>query len=376
MKKTVALCILFALSLISLPVHANKLQGDPGAVSRLKFFENKQDFSEGEFHNVKFDPSRGLILERVDRDYLTSGTYISPVTKAPFPMTELLPSWNVEVYNFTGFAVYLKVSRKGDDWSPWLFLGRGGRTPALNDRRLRWNDAVVDVDYVLFNELHEYFQWKVVLYRSVVDDTPALSLFTACMGNSSGNKKIFERFGKEKKMVEGWKKRLDVPYRSQLSDEVNPAVREAVCCPVSVAMVLEYYGLNLPTMQVCDLCFDKIYEIWGVWPRASQTLGEFGLRSYITQIRNFSEIKDFISRDIPLIISIRAKKGEINSAPYNSAPGHLLVITGLDENEDVWVNDPYNVDNKTGPRLYKKEEIQKVLINKGGVAIVSEKPAD
>ena len=137
-------------------------------------------------------------------------------------------------------------------------------------------------------------------------------------------------------------------------------------------MALEYYGVSLPLRNVCDICFDRDNRIWGNWARAAQTLHQFGLRSHVAQIRSFEEIKPFIARGIPLIISVRASEGDLPSAPYKKTSGHILIISGVDQNDTVWVNDPYNTDGKEGARLWTRKEIETVLIGKGGVVIVAE----
>ena len=111
----------------------------------------------------------------------------------------------------------------------------------------------------------------------------------------------------------------------------------------------------------------------GNWTLAAQTLSRFGLRSYITQVRAFDEIPAYIERGIPLIISIRAKRGELKSPPYKEAPGHLLVVIGYDEEEKIWVNDPYNIDGQRGPRTWTRKEMEQVFIGRGGMTIVTER---
>ena len=354
---------------------ANKLVGHPHAVSRTVFFEEKSDFKPGRFFRTRLNSKNEITLSAENGDFITSGSFTSPVMRSPFPLTELIPSWNVDVPTSTGFTVYMKLGEAGREWTDWLYLGRYGLTPKISGKNISSRGAEVDVDYLLLEKPFVYYQWRVELFSRRPNYIPRLKLFTVTLGNASGDEELYKQFTPKPRPGNNWARRLDVPYRSQLHKDraIPKRMRWAICCPVSVSMVLEFFGHDLATRKVCDLCFDHDYTMWGAWPRASQTLSRFGLRSYVMQIRHFDEIKEFISKGSPMIISIRAKEGELTSPPYSQAPGHILVISGLDKDENVWVNDPYNLDGKSGPRKWTRKEIEKVLIARGGVAIIAEK---
>jgi hypothetical protein len=352
---------------------ANKLNGHRFAVSDLKFFETKADFRGGEFNRTAFKKDMGIVLQNKG-GFPASGSYVSTLIKTPFPTTELLPSWNVDVPASTGFSISIQITTDTLNFSPWLFLGRAGEAPAPDPRILSWNKTVVDVDYIKSAEPFSHYRWRVDFFTADPKSSPELKLFTVCCGNSAGDEALYKKFAKKDISPQPLVRKLDVPYRSQLANdpEISEGKRLSICCPVSLSMVLEYFKISLPTRKLCDLCYDPDNRILGNWPRAAQILHQFGLRSYVTQIRSFNEIQPFIARGIPLIASIKAFEGDLPSAPYKQAPGHILVIIGVDKNDTVWVNDPYNTDGKLGPRLWTRKEIEKVLIGRGGVVIVAE----
>ncbi|MBN1902093.1 C39 family peptidase [Candidatus Sumerlaeota bacterium] len=351
----------------------NKLVGRPFAVSDLKFFEKEKDFRGGEFIHTEFIRNRGIVFQgKIDSP--VKGSYVSPLVKSPFPMTELLPSWNVKVPETAGYSISIQITTDTLNFSPWLFLGREGEAPEPEAKNQSWNGATVDVDYILSDKPFTHYRWKIDFFRSDSQRSPELKLFSVCHGNSEGDEALFKKFSPKDIPHNDLIKKLDVPYRSQLAD--NPGVserqRHSICCPVSVSMVLAYYKKSLSVREVRDLCFDPDSHIYGSWPRSTQTLYRFGLRSYVTQIRSFDEIKPFIARGIPVIISIKASEGELVSAPYKKTSGHILVIVGVDKNDAAWVNDPYNPDGKEGPRLWTRKEIETVHIGRGGVIIIAE----
>jgi len=353
---------------------SNKLKSKPFSVSQTRFFETVKDFEKGQFLDTVFSPGKGIALVKQSRRFVKSGSFVSPVIKTPFPITELIPSWNIDTPTSTGFAVYFKVGGMESGWTDWFFLGREGITPKINFKSKSQKGVSVDVDYLLLEKPFSYYQWRADLFTKAPARSPHLKLLSVAIGNSRGNKKLHEKFSRKISPENGWIKKLNVPYRSQLAKRprIKKRTRHSICCPVSVAMVLEYYGVKVSTKKICDLCFCPDYKIWGVWLRAAQTLSRFGLRSYVTQLRSVDELKPFISKDIPVIISIKARKGEIPSAPYNQARGHLLVVIGFDTDENVWVNDPYNTDGKKGPRKWTKKELETVFVSRGGIAIIAE----
>ena len=351
----------------------NPLNGNPYAVSRIEFYETLADFEGGEYFRT-CQTSKGISLKKSRDDYPTSGSYTSPPFASPFPITEILPTWNVDRPTSTGFAVYFQVSEDGRSWSEWLFLGRDGATPVSLQKEVHTTGAVVDVDFMQLTRNFRYFRWRIELFTQVPKISPSLRRFAVCYGNSSGDEEIFKKFSEEKTSPRGWARRLEMPYYSQLTHEkdITEAMRYCICCPTSVRMVLGYYGISKSEKEICDLNLDPEYNIWGGWPRSAQTLYTFGFRAYVTQIRSFEEIKSYIARGIPLIMSIRAKKGELPSAPYYENVVHVLVISGLTEDGHVWVEDPYNTDGKMGPRLWTQAEVEKTLIGTGGVVVIAE----
>lgn len=355
----------------------NPLYGNPWAVSHIKFYETDTDFEGGEYFQTSWQIQKGISLQNTGEDYSTSGSYSSSPFDSPFPMSEILPTWNVDRPTSTGFAVYFQLSEDGSSWTEWLFLGRDGSTPKSLDKTLHTRGAVVDVDFMLLTKPFRYFKWRIELFTQIPKSSPILRRFAVCYGNSSGDEEIFKKFSGKITVPEGWARKLEMPYYSQLTPEkdITESMRYSICCPASLRMVLEYYGVKRSARELCDLNLDPEYQIWGGWPKSAQTLYSFGFRSYVTQIRSFDEIKSFIARGIPLIISIRAKKGELQSAPYPEVGGHVLVISGLTEDGHVWMEDPYNTDGKTGSRLWTRTEIEKTLIGTGGVVVIAEPPS-
>ena len=76
---------------------------------------------------------------------------------------------------------------------------------------------------------------------------------------------------------------------------------------------------------------------------------------------------------MPVIASIKFRKGAVKGFLYDQTAGHLLVIRGFKDNGDVIVNDPAKRDKGNGV-VYKADEMAKAWFDNGGVGYVIEKP--
>jgi hypothetical protein len=159
-----------------------------------------------------------------------------------------------------------------------------------------------------------------------------------------------------------------VPFRSQRAED--PKIAGSICSPTSVAMLLAYRGVDRPTAEVAELLYDREHEIYGNWPRAVQGAFTSGVPGYLTRFSGWSAVEDAIAREQPLVISIRAKKGQLTGAPYEKTDGHLLVLCGFDANGDCLVNDPAARDAEHGQITYERSELEACWMGNGGVAYV------
>jgi hypothetical protein len=62
--------------------------------------------------------------------------------------------------------------------------------------------------------------------------------------------------------------------------------------------------------------------------------------------------------------------GELRGAQYGKSNGHIIVITGFHKDGRYIVNDPASPGPDDGEINYFAEDIEKVWLDKGGVAIL------
>ena len=162
--------------------------------------------------------------------------------------------------------------------------------------------------------------------------------------------------------------RIEVPFRSQKSEDATVADR--ICSPTSVAMVMEYFGVDVPTKDVAALLHDPEERIYGNWVRAVQGAHELGLAGHLESFEDLESAEALLARGQPIIASIRTAAGDIPNAPYEQTQGHLLVLTGTDERGNIRVNDPAAVNAASGVTTYPRQAIHKAWILNGGIAYI------
>lgn len=355
---------------------ANKLLGNPYAVDVLLIHERNADFTEGEFQGTALAPGDkdGVALQKRNaKEYEPTGMYYSGVIQAEFPFNELLPSWNFDLPEDTGVVVDIRVGRGKRKWSEWFQLGRDGvrfpeeSTPVLTSK---WGE--VDVDYLLLSEACTMFQYRVSYHTKNPAFSPCLKLFAISYSNSLGEKGLWKRWHRDHPGLSSKASvpiALDVPYRSQLA--ASRRLRGSICCPTSVAMVLGFYGNDLPTTDVARLCYDQGTRIYGNWPKAAQVLSQFGLRSWIQRFRTFDDAAVELAKGRPIIASTRSTRSDVQGTPYRPTAGHVIVIRGITADGDIMVNDPASSSEEKGKTVRSRDYMQRIWLDKGGVGIIA-----
>jgi hypothetical protein len=275
-----------------------------------------------------------------------------------------------------GYRIFLRVRGPKGRWSPWFYLGSGGTlTPKRksSSRVTRHEDwGKVRIDYLHLAKPASAFQYRVILESANEGSkipAPALQRFFVAFSGQVENSTTFSKGRK----FDGREKSIPVPYRSQKAvDEED--LRGHICCPTCVAMLLQHYGVNLPTMEVCRQAYDSESKIYGVWPRATHTASRHGLEGWIQRFRSHDEVKAMLATGQPVMASIRVADGELRGADYRKSNGHLILLVGFKTNGDYIVNDPYTTGPGGAAIDYHQDDIEKVWLECGGVGLIIKLP--
>jgi hypothetical protein len=313
--------------------------------------------------------AEGLALEPAHADgALPGGTawMESTVIACPGGFHQLAPSWNVVCPAGFGFAIELRVARDEGEWSPWLYFGDWGEDPPrMSDPHVtEVPDAKVAIDVLESSELFHRAQYRIgAASQPRAPGAVVVRRVALCFSRrvESGAPRAFE-------VPSAARQRLAVPFRSQKDETAEIAGR--ICSPTSVAMVMSYRGVDVPTAEVAARVFDGAHDIYGNWTRAVQGAYSFGVPGYLARFSDWNEVARHIAAGQPLVISIAAKPGELGGAPYPQTDGHLLVLCGFDERGDVLVNDPAAATRELGQLTYRRDQLERVWLARGGTSYV------
>lgn len=348
---------------------ANTLDNPPFTVDDLHMARQRTDF-RGDACAMGWEArAKGLVLDS------PAGWYVSEPQRPGFPFFDLLPSWNIALdEKCQGYRVHLRVRDADGNWSPWFYFGSAGTLldPKPVRRVMRsqgWGE--VDVDHLRLARPGAAYQYRVMLAnRSRRAAPPALLRFAVCASDRGGDRaRWLSTQAKLPPLREDWATTLPVPYRSQrwIKDR---RMAGSICCPTCISMVLESHGIKLPTLQVAVEALDTENDIYGNWPRAAQLVVKHGLESFVTRFRGDDDVKRMIARGLPVVASIRARKGELTKARYDRTAGHLILIRGFTPEGNYIVNDPYSEGPEGEESVYPKDDIRRVWFDKGGAGIV------
>ncbi len=278
--------------------------------------------------------------------------WVSEVIDADEPFKNLIVSWNCNTSENSALEVWVRVYTN-QGWSMWFSYGKwatnGNNKGSFNNQK----DSIanLNVDEVsLLSGLGEAFQVKAELSRkSVTTVSPILRAIHISTSSGDLCLKIPSTFN-EKKLIQ-------VPRRAQLPYE---NIGRVICSPTSVAMVLDHYGIDIPTLKVAQGAKDNGTSIYGNWAYNVAYASEQNLRSYVKYCKDFGDILENLDQDVPIVASILIKdKDELKGSIQAYPSGHLLVVTGyevIDEIPYVHVNDPASNDDESVARKYRIEE--------------------
>jgi hypothetical protein len=151
--------------------------------------------------------------------------------------------------------------------------------------------------------------------------------------------------------------------------DADEAIRMRICSPVSVAMVLAYWSTRVEVATMAREIFHSGLDRYGVWPAAIRAAGCYGVAGYLLRFPDWPSAAWCLEQGLPVIASVRYGAGELEGAAIPETTGHLLVLTGY-EDDAVLVNDPAAATAATVARRYRLDQLCRVWLERTGVGYV------
>ena len=302
-----------------------------------------------------------LDLERERLMLGPEGWFESAPVDAGGPFDQLLMSWNVHVPEDAGVLLEVSVQDDGP-WSPWLHLADWGSIEQADPTTRYYDRGTVQVDILHLEESMHRARYRMRVFGVQSGDPVVVQRTTMTFTSSQDLNMRFERHLPAFPAAV----QLTVPALSQRDAPSDLSSR--ICSPTCVAMAMAHAGRPVSPTTVARLVFDEEHDIYGNWVRSVQGAFELGVPGVLVRLSSWDAVEHFLRQDMPLIISVKVRLGELTDAPYGNTPGHLLMITGLDGNGGVLVNDPAASTAQDVARTYRLDELERVWMARGGVA--------
>ena len=137
------------------------------------------------------------------------------------------------------------------------------------------------------------------------------------------------------------------------------------CSPASLAMLLAYWGRDLPTEEVAARVRDGAYGGTGNWAFNVALAGALGLRAAVVHLRGLAHAAAFLGAGLPLALSFSWRAGELPGAPLEQSDGHLAVLVGFDAQGEPLLNDPAQPELRV---CYPRAAFERAWLAHGGIA--------
>src|SRR2546427_3222775 len=191
------------------------------------------------------------------------------------PAHRLVPAFSVLGDSAHGFRFEMSVLSAGA-WSPWVGGATVGRA-RFPDVVTRSEPLVCEVDEFIASPGAE----RIRLVLRVTGGDPAAPFASPWFVSLSAWSPAATDG-----LVPGGGARLVVPPFSQMEEEA--AIRNRICSPASVAMVLAYYGARVAMVDLARDIFHPELDLYGVWPAAVRAAGRRGGAGYFPRLPAWS----------------------------------------------------------------------------------------
>jgi hypothetical protein len=285
---------------------------------------------------------------------------LGPEQAAPVPFSAAIPSWSAETPPGSWIEVQLRARIAGH-WTSFYRIARwddqadGGARQSFSAQCDA--DGQVNTDTLSLAGAADAIQPRVLLHASggAQPALRALRVVLSAPGELARQSAAFAPC------------ELPVPLRSQMS--YPHGLR--ICSPTSVAMLLAYWHARTGDARltafadraavselVAPRVYDPVYDGYGNWSFNTAYAAAQGLDAYLACFSSLGQLEAWLAADVPVVISVAWKAGELANAPIVSSSGHLLIVMGFDESGHVIVADPRAEREDQVRRIYDAAQLE------------------
>jgi hypothetical protein len=292
------------------------------------------------------------------------GLWESPLLDAGCAVKSAIASWNATVPPGAWLEVQARFPT-GSALSRWYSCGRWSSGPLRGSIAGQADgDGSMETDTLFLRQPSRSVQLRVIL-----EGRGALHRLYLQVTGPDDRPEDSARAGDDRSPAQpgiGWGVDLPVPCRSQ---RVYPEGARDWCSPVSLSMVLAYWGTDLSVPDVvAPAVYDPVYRGWGNWPFNTAVAGLYGFHACVARLPGLTAAERWVTAGVPVVASVRYRRESLEGAPIEQTDGHLLVIRGFTPGGDVIVNEPAAPSDETVRLVYRREQFERAwLLGSGGI---------
>lgn len=274
--------------------------------------------------------------------------------------SRIVPSLTAAGMHSYGFQCVLAVEHRSMTRKYGLSPIGNYHTASCTERTVR-GSVRTDIDsfYVKKDIAAAHLLFR--LYAEDIEELLAAPLL-ACVSISGRNS-----FAEHIPVYGNTDRMIPVPVKSQMV-LATPA-RRRICSPVCVSMVLDYYKRHTDALDVAARAYHPHHDMYGIWPANTWASSHYDVLAYVCRFTSFESAAELLDRNVPIIASIRYRRGELGHAALARTLGHLVVVRGL-KGSCVVVNDPAGPDMQSVERLYDTGEFINIWLRRKGAGYV------
>lgn len=281
-----------------------------------------------------------------------TGSFILNPDTLDFPFNRGLPSWNGLVEHAeAGFKVSMRF-QYGSGWSPWLTVGYWMNYVWSSYGSTSYPDGYIDYDYVVLEDFHTIYQWRVELKRQATGHpSPTIDKLSFFVSDqrTTDNLNLTSIVNDDPPEIF-----CETDFVCQYN--VDPEIGGSICSPTSTVLAMRSFGIEVDPYLFALDNYDDYWGIFGMWPRAVQNAASFQVDGAVTRYRTWSDAYETLAAGGRVVMSV--------GPPLYT--GHLMMLAGFDAQGDPIVHDPARQNGYAYE--YNKTSLSRSWFNKGGVA--------
>lgn len=286
---------------------------------------------------------------------------VSKSVKAPFLFDSLVMSLSAKLNKNAAILVQASV-KTSKGWSAMYKLAYISNNYKKSFDAKQDEYARVNIDTLLTKEPAQYFKYQITVLGKA-----KLTLAAAALTKAKA--KYDKSLALETLDLRDFE--LSLKPISQIQS--GGKLKNRICSPVSLAMVLDFYGKKTALEEIIAGVYDENSKIYGNWPINTAYGAQLGLNACVLRCCSIAQAEGEIYKGKPVIASIAYKAGKLKKAAVKETEGHIVVITGFDKDGNIIVMDPAAKTATQVRRVYDRAEFAEAwLKNKKGLTYALE----